>query len=179
MREIAYSPEELMRLAIREAKKAERNGDVPIGCLIVYDGRLPGSRADQRAEEQSIRPGEIIGRGYNRRNRDKSALKHAEISAISKACRRLGDWRLEDCTMIVTLEPCPMCAGAILQARIPRLLFGAENPKAGFCGSVLDILQLSALNHRVELLPPVLREDCKRLMTDFFGRLRAHSVGEE
>ena len=129
-----------MNLAIREARKALKYDDVPIGCIIVYDGTNPASKADQHAASLGIEPGTILGRGYNRRNRDRSALMHAEVIAIRQACRALEDWRVEDCTMYVTLEPCPMCAGAIVQARVPRVVIGSMNPKAGCCGSVLDML---------------------------------------
>ena len=109
-----------MKEAIKQAKKAAAAGEVPIGCVIVLDGK-------------------IIARGYNRRNTEGSTLAHAELIAIRKACKKLGDWRLEDCTMYVTLEPCPMCAGAVVQARIPRVVIGAMNPKAGCAGSITDM----------------------------------------
>ena len=115
--------EQLMRAAVREAKKAEAIGEVPIGCVIAREGR-------------------VYARGYNRRMTDRSALAHAEIAAIRKACRKFGDWRLEDCTLYVTLEPCPMCAGAIVQARIPRVVFACRNPKAGSAGSVVDLMHV-------------------------------------
>ena len=165
--------EKYMRLAVREAEKAGRNGDVPIGCVIVYDGTAPDSRADRHAAEISLTPGTVIGRGYNRRNRDLNALMHAEIIAVRKACRKMQDWRLEDCTMYVTLEPCPMCAGAIVQARIPRVVIGARNKKAGCCGSVLDLLHVQGLNHQAELTEDVLGTECAGLMSDFFRELRA------
>ena len=113
--------EKYMKAAIREAKKAWALGEVPIGCVIVYEDK-------------------VIGRGYNRRMVDHSALAHAEIAAIKKACKRMGDWRLEECELYVTLEPCPMCAGAIVQARIPKVYIGSMNPKAGCAGSVLNLL---------------------------------------
>lgn len=121
-----------MKEAIRQAKKAAKLKEVPIGCVIVYDGK-------------------IIARGYNRRNTDKSTLAHAEIAAIKKASRVIGDWRLEDCTMYVTLEPCQMCSGAIVQARIPRVVIGTMNAKAGCAGSVINILQMEGFNHRVDI----------------------------
>lgn len=143
-----------MREAIRQAKKAERLDEVPIGCVIVYEGR-------------------IIARGYNRRNTDKSTLAHAEIAAIKKASRVIGDWRLEGCTMYVTLEPCQMCSGAIVQARIPRVVIGTMNAKAGCAGSVINILQMEGFNHRVDITKGVLMEECKSMMQDFFGKLRS------
>ena len=145
--------EKYMREAIRQAKKAAALKEVPIGCVIVHDGK-------------------IIGRGYNRRTIDGNVLAHAEIIAIRKACRKIGDWRLEDCTMYVTLEPCPMCAGAIVQARIPRVVIGCMNPKAGCAGSVLNLLQMERFNHQVELETGVLEEECSTLMTGFFKELR-------
>ena len=145
--------EKYMREAVRQAKKAYAIGEVPIGCVIVYRDK-------------------IIGRGYNRRTIDKNTLAHAEILAINKASRVLGDWRLENCTMYVTLEPCPMCAGAIVQARIPRVVIGSMNPKAGCAGSVMNILQTPGFNHQAELVCGVLEEECSRLMTSFFRELR-------
>ncbi len=145
--------EKYMKAAIREARKAFALGEVPIGCVIEYEGK-------------------IIGRGCNRRMTDKTVLAHAEIIAIRKACRKMGDWRLEDCTMYVTLEPCPMCAGAIVQARIPRVVIGAMNPKAGCAGSVLDMLHEPGFNHQAETEIGVLGEECSRMLTDFFKELR-------
>lgn len=144
-----------MKESIKQAKKASAIGDVPIGCVIVYQDT-------------------IIARGYNRRNADKSTLAHAEIIAIKKACKKLEDWRLEDCTMYVTLEPCPMCAGAILQARIPNLVVGSTNAKAGCAGSVLDLFHVDGFNHQVHvtILDDALHEECASLMTDFFKKLR-------
>ena len=155
--------EKLMKLALREAKKAERLGETPIGCVIVrtrlYDGTvLPAP--------------EVIARGYNRRNTDKSTLAHAEIRAIAKAARVLGDWRLEGCTMYVTLEPCQMCAGALIQSRIDRVVIGAMNPKAGCGGSVLNILEEPKFNHQAEVTRGVLRDECASRLTAFFSGLR-------
>ena len=145
--------EHYMKEAIRQAKKAAALKEVPIGCVIVYDGR-------------------IIARGYNRRTVDKNVLAHAEIIAMRKACRILGDWRLEDCTMYVTLEPCPMCAGAIVQARIPKVVIGCMNPKAGCAGSVLDMLHEDGFNHQVETKVGLLGEECSQMLKDFFKALR-------
>ena len=145
--------EKYMRAAIGQARKAGANGEVPIGCVIVYEDK-------------------IIARGYNRRTIDKNVLSHAEIIAIKKACKKMGDWRLEGCTMYVTLEPCPMCAGAIVQARIPKVVIGCMNPKAGCAGSVLDLLHEDGFNHQVEMESGVLEEECSRLMKDFFKALR-------
>ena len=145
--------ERCMREAVRQAKKAWKLGEVPIGCVIVYEGK-------------------IIGRGYNRRTTDGNVLAHAEIIAIRKACRAMGDWRLEGCTMYVTLEPCPMCAGAIVQARIPKVVIGCMNPKAGCAGSVLDLLHEDGFNHQVETEVGMLGEECSQMLKDFFQELR-------
>jgi len=142
-----------MAQAITQAKKAWALDEVPIGCVIVHDGV-------------------VIGRGYNRRVTDHSTLAHAEITAIKKACKVLGDWRLEDCTMYVTLEPCPMCAGAIVQARVPRVVIGCMNPKAGCAGSVVDLLHQEKLNHQCDVEIGVLGEKCSEMLKSFFARLR-------
>ena len=142
-----------MKQAVKQAKKAYDKLETPIGCVIVHEDK-------------------IIARGYNKRNIKKNTLAHAEILAINKASKVLGDWRLEDCTMYVTLEPCPMCAGAIVQARIPRVVIGSMNPKAGCAGSVLNLLQQDGLNHQVEITKGVLAEECSGLMTSFFRELR-------
>ena len=151
--------EAFMREALRQAQKAAALGDVPIGCVIVFRGK-------------------IIARGYNRRNADKSVLSHAEIISIKKACKKIGAWRLEDCTMYVTLEPCPMCAGAIVQARIPRVVIGSRNPKAGCAGSVLDLFHEKGFNHQVELEEGVLQEDCTDMLEEFFRDLRCKKAAD-
>lgn len=153
MRKELTTDEKYMKEALRQAKKAYKMGESPIGCVIVYEGR-------------------IIARGYNRRNTDKSTLSHAEILAIRKAARVVGDWRLEGCTMYVTLEPCQMCAGAIVQARIDRVVMGCRNAKAGCAGSVINLLQMEQFNHQVELTEGVLKEECSALMSGFFRELR-------
>ncbi len=145
--------EKYMKEALKQAKKAAVIDEVPIGCVIVHEGK-------------------IIARGYNRRNKEGSTLAHAEIIAIKKASRKLNDWRLEECTMYVTLEPCPMCAGAIVQARIPKVVIGAMNPKAGCAGSILDMFQIREFNHQVEKVSGVLEEECSNIMTKFFRELR-------
>ncbi|WP_313344995.1 tRNA adenosine(34) deaminase TadA [Lacrimispora sp.] len=147
------SDEKYMRAALLQAKKARDIGEVPIGCVIVYEDK-------------------IIARGYNRRTIDQNVLSHAEINAIKKACKYMGDWRLEGCTMYVTLEPCPMCAGAIVQARIPRVVIGCMNPKAGCAGSILDMLHEERFNHQVETEIGVLLDDCSQMMKNFFRELR-------
>ena len=145
--------EHYMREAIRQAKKAATLREVPIGCVIVHGGK-------------------VIARGYNRRSVDKNVLAHAEIIAIRKACRIIGDWRLEDCTLYVTLEPCPMCAGAIVQARIPKVVIGCMNPKAGCAGSVIDMLHEDGFNHQVETEVGLLGDECSQMLKDFFKELR-------
>lgn len=152
--------ERFMKEAVRQAKKAAALKEVPIGAVLVCDG-------------------EIVARGYNRRNTDKTTLAHAEIAVIRKASRKFRDWRLEDCTLYVTLEPCPMCAGAIVQARIPRVVAGCMNPKAGCAGSVLNILQTPGLNHRVEFTKGVLEQECSDLLSDFFKELRQNGRKNE
>lgn len=142
-----------MKLAIKEAKKAAAIDEVPIGAILVFDDK-------------------IIGRGYNQRNKKKNTLAHAEIIAIDKGSKKLGDWRLEDCTLYITLEPCPMCAGAIVQARVDTVVIGTRNSKAGCAGSVLNILQEPGFNHQVKLIDQVLQEECQSLMVNFFKELR-------
>lgn len=145
--------EKYMKEAIRQAKKAYAIGEVPIGCVIVCEDK-------------------IIGRGYNRRTIDKNTLAHAELIAIRKASKKMDDWRLEGCTMYVTLEPCQMCAGAIVQARMARVVVGCMNPKAGCAGSILNLLQMEEFNHQTELATGVLGEECSRMMKEFFKELR-------
>lgn len=152
--------EKYMKEAIRQAKKAAEIGDVPIGCVIVFEDK-------------------IIARAYNQRNKRKTTLAHAELLAIQKASRKMEDWRLEGCTMYITLEPCQMCAGAIVQARIPRVVLGAMNPKAGCAGSVLNILQVEAFNHQTEIKTGVLQEECSQMMSDFFRELRKKKKEEK
>jgi len=151
--------EKYMKEAIKQAKKAYALGEVPIGCVIVYEDK-------------------IIGRGYNRRTIDKNTLAHAEMMAIKKASKKMNDWRLEDCTMYVTLEPCQMCSGAIVQSRMKKVVIGCMNPKAGCAGSVLNLLQMEAFNHQVELEIGVLGEQCSAMMKQFFKELREKSKQE-
>ncbi|MCI6497432.1 MAG: tRNA adenosine(34) deaminase TadA [Lachnospiraceae bacterium] len=145
--------QKFMREAIKQAKKAYAIDEVPIGCVIVYEGK-------------------IIARGYNRRTTDKNTLSHAELNAIRKASKKLGDWRLDDCEMYVTLEPCQMCAGAIVQARIKKVYIGCMNPKAGCAGSVLNLLQVEKFNHQVEIETGILEEECSSMIKEFFRELR-------
>ena len=153
MRQRLTTDEKYMKEAIRQAEKALKIEEVPIGCVIVYEGK-------------------IIGRGYNRRTTDKNPLAHAEMAAIKKASKKMGDWRLEDCTLYVTLEPCQMCSGAIVQARVKRVVIGCMNPKAGCAGSILNLLQVDRFNHQVEITSGVLEEECSQMMKGFFKELR-------
>ncbi len=152
--------EKFMREAIKQARKAGDYLEVPIGCVIVQGGR-------------------IIARAYNRRNMDKSALSHAELLAIRKASKKTGDWRLEDCTLYVTLEPCQMCAGAIVQARMKRVVIGSMNPKAGCGGSIINLLEMDEFNHQAEVERGILKEECGALLTEFFKNLRKIKKREE
>ena len=156
----ALLDERYMKEALKQAKKAALLGEVPIGCVIVCDDK-------------------IIGRGYNRRNTDKSTLSHAEISAIRKATKSIGDWRLEGCTLYVTLEPCQMCAGAIVQARIPRVVFGCRNPKAGCAGSIVHLLDMDGFNHHVAVTEGICGEACSGILTEFFSGLRKRPALEK
>ena len=145
--------EKYMKEALKQAKKAYALGEVPIGCVIVHEGK-------------------IIGRGYNRRNTDKNTLAHAEITAINKASKVIGDWRLEECTLYVTLEPCQMCSGSLVQSRIDRVVIGTMNPKAGCAGSILNILEMPEWNHQVEVETGVLQAECQEILQQFFRQLR-------
>ena len=145
--------EKYMKEALKQARKAYKLGEVPIGCVIVYEDK-------------------VIARGYNRRKTDKNTLSHAELQAIRKASRVMGDWRLEGCDLYVTLEPCQMCSGAIVQARIPRVVIGCMNPKAGCAGSVLDLFHEPGFNHQVEMETGLLGEECSQLLKKFFKELR-------
>ena len=145
--------ERFMKEALKQAGKAYALGEVPIGAVVVFENR-------------------VIGRGYNRRNTDKVALAHAEITAIKKAAKVMGDWRLEGCTIYVTLEPCPMCAGAIVQSRIDRCVFACASDKAGCAGSLINLLDMKELNHQVEIESGVMEEESRELIQAFFKRLR-------
>ncbi|ASF37646.1 tRNA-specific adenosine deaminase [Halobacillus halophilus] len=146
--------EHYMQLAIQEAKKAEAEGEVPIGAVIVHHD-------------------EVIARGYNQRESSQLASSHAEFIAIERANGVIGSWRLEDCTLYVTLEPCPMCTGAILQSRIPRVVYGAKDPKAGCAGTLMNLLEDDRFNHRAEVVPGLLEDMCGQLLTDFFRKIRS------
>ena len=150
--------EKFMREALALAQAAADEGEVPVGCVVV-------------------RGGEIVGRGRNRRESAKSALAHAEIEAIAEACRKLGGWRLWQCTLYVTLEPCPMCAGAIINARLPRVVYGAKEPTNGCCGSAVDLFMLPC-SQKPELVPGVLEEECSAMLSAYFRRLREKRKAE-
>ncbi|MDD5969683.1 MAG: tRNA adenosine(34) deaminase TadA [Anaerostipes sp.] len=152
--------ERYMKEAMKQAKRAYAIGDVPIGCVIVYEDK-------------------IIARGYNKRNKNKTTLAHAELLAMAKASKKLGDWRLEGCTMYVTLEPCPMCAGAIVQARISKVVIGSMNPKAGCAGSIINLLQMKQFNHQVEMETGILEEECSEMLSQFFKELRQKKKAEK
>ena len=160
MAKIISVQEKYMKEALKQAKKAYALGEVPIGCVIVH----------QR---------QIIGRRYNRRNTDKNTLAHAEITAINKASKKIGDWRLEECTLYVTLEPCQMCAGAIVQARIPEVVMGCMNPKAGCAGSILNILEMPEFNHQVAVTRGVMEQECSDMLKLFFAELRVRNKQEK
>ena len=145
--------EKYMKKAIEQAKRAAFYGEVPIGCVIVYEDK-------------------IIGRGYNRRKTDKNTLAHAELTAIKKASRYIGDWRLEGCTMYVTLEPCQMCAGAVVQARMDRVVIGTMSPKSGCAGSIINLLNMEEFNHQVEITRGICEDECSKILSDFFTDLR-------
>ena len=147
--------EKYMKEALKQAKKAYALGEVPIGCVIVHEGKI------------------------NRRNTDKNTLAHAEITAINKASKVIGDWRLEECTLYVTLEPCQMCAGAIVQARIPEVVMGCMNPKAGCAGSILNILEMPQFNHQVKVTRGILEADCSQMLKTFFEELRIRNKQEK
>jgi tRNA(adenine34) deaminase len=151
--------ERWMTQALREAEQAYKRKEVPIGAVILYEGR-------------------IIGRGYNQIESLRDPTAHAEIIAITAAATHIGNRRLEHCTIYVTLEPCAMCAGAIVQARIPKLVFGVVDPKAGACGTLYNIVQDTRLNHRVELVSGVLEEKCGALLSDFFRKVREKEIGK-
>ncbi len=147
-----------MALALELAKEAAAEGEVPVGCVIVDGDR-------------------IVGRGRNRREKAKNALCHAELEAIDEACRTLGGWRLWRCTMYVTLEPCPMCTGAIINARLPKLVYGASDLKAGSCGSLINLFDLP-YNSKPQVTKGVMEEECREVLRDFFRNLRANPVAK-
>ena len=183
MKTFALPHEKYMQAALKQAKKAARLGEVPIGCVIVYAGSPHPNPENRRKAEtiaaakhkMALAPGQIIGTGYNRRNTDRTALAHAEITAIKKAGKIIGDWRLDNCVMYVTLEPCQMCAGAIIQARIPAVVMGSMNQKAGCAGSILNMLEMTEFNHQVHVVRGVMEKECTAILKGFFQELRRYS----
>ena len=154
-----YTHERYMSFALKEAEKARKKGEAPVGAVVVKDGV-------------------IIARGHNERELKNDATLHAEMTAISKACKKLGSWRLNDCDLYVTLEPCTMCAGAIIQARLRNLYIGTSDLKAGAAGSVIDVFRVEAFNHRVEVNWGILEEQCSGILKDFFRELREQKAGQ-
>ncbi|GAA3634044.1 tRNA adenosine(34) deaminase TadA [Lactobacillus hamsteri] len=146
--------EKYMQLAVEEAKKAEAQDEVPIGAIVVDPN------------------GEVVGKGYNRRELDQDATQHAEMIAIREACKNIGFWRLIDCSLFVTLEPCPMCAGAIINSRIKNIFFGAMDPKAGAAGSVVDLFAVEKFNHHPNVIAGLNQEECGQMLTNFFRAIR-------
>lgn len=157
--------------ALKQAKIAANSGDIPVGCIVVYRENKKNKKMCEIANAAGLKDGTVLARAYNKRNKDRNAISHAEILAISKACKKIKDFRLEECTMYVTLEPCQMCAGAIVQSRIKRLVIGARSLKAGSCGSIINILDNNEFNHKVEVVY-LENEDCKEILKDFFKELR-------
>ena len=157
--------------ALKQAKIAANSGDIPVGCIVVYRENKKNKKMCEIADAAGLKDGTVLARAYNKRNKDKNAISHAEILAISKACKKIKDFRLEECTMYVTLEPCQMCAGAIVQSRIKRLVIGAKSIKAGSCGSIINILDNNEFNHKVEVIY-LENEDCKEILKDFFKKIR-------
>ena len=157
--------------AYKKALIAAKEGDIPVGCIIVYKENKNNKKMCEIAKKANVVDGQIIVRAYNRRTKDKNAISHAEILAISKACKKFKDFRLEECTMYVTLEPCQMCAGAIVQSRIKRLVIGAKSFKAGSCGSIINILDNDEFNHKVEV-EYLEDEKCKVILKEFFKKIR-------
>ena len=156
---MGMNDEYFMKEALSLAAKSAAEGEVPVGAVVVIDGR-------------------IVGKGRNRREKDKNALAHAELEAINEACRTLGGWRLWQCDMYVTLEPCPMCTGAIINSRIKRLVYGASDYKAGSCGSVVNLFDLP-YNHKPEMLGGFMQEECSAMLTEFFRSLRKSKAEEK
>ena len=157
--------------ALKKAKIAAKIGDIPVGCIIVYKENKNNKKMCEVASNSNIKDSQILARTYNRRNADKNAVSHAEVIAISKACKKIKDFRLEECTMYVTLEPCQMCAGAIVQSRIKRLVIGARSKKSGSCGSIINILDNNEFNHKVEV-SYLEDDDCVNILKDFFKTIR-------
>ena len=157
--------------ALKQAKIAANGGDIPVGCIVVYRENKKNKKMCEIADAAGIEDCTVLSKAYNRRNKDKNAISHAEMIAISKACKKIGDFRLEECTMYVTLEPCQMCAGAIVQSRMKRIVIGAKSLKSGSCGSIINILDNNEFNHKVKVTY-LEDESCKGILKDFFRKIR-------
>lgn len=157
--------------ALKKAKIAANNGDIPVGCIVVYRENKNNKKMCEVAKKANVKDGDVVAKSYNKRNKNKNAIAHAEVLAISKACKKFNDFRLEECTMYVTLEPCQMCAGAIVQSRIKKLVIGAKSLKSGSCGSIINILDNNEFNHKVQI-KYIEDEDCKNVLKDFFKKIR-------
>ena len=173
-----YDDKYYIDLALKKAKVAACNGDIPVGCIIVYNENKKNRKMCEVAKLAGIKDGEVIATSYNKRNKNKNAISHAEILAISKACKKISDFRLEECTIYVTLEPCQMCAGAIVQSRIKRLVIGTKSEKSGSCGSIINVLDNDEFNHKVEVTF-LDDNDCKVIIKDFFKGIRGGKDGRE
>lgn len=160
-----------LKEAVKKARIAAGFGDIPVGAVIVYNENLKNKKMTEAARKAGLRDGQILSKAYNKRNKNLDATSHAEIIAISKACKKIKDFRLEECTMYVTLEPCQMCAGAIVQSRIKRLVIGAKSKKSGSCGSIINILDNNEFNHKVEVVYLDDKES-KDIIKDFFKEIR-------
>ena len=161
-----------MKKAYDKALVAAANGDIPVGAVIVYNENKKNIKMCEVAKEAKLDDGDIVAASYNRRNKDKNAISHAEVLAISKACKKIQDFRLEECTMYVTLEPCQMCAGAIVQSRLKRLVIGARSKKSGSCGSIINILDNNEFNHKVKV-DFLDDRNSESIIKDFFKGIRA------
>lgn len=168
---IVKNDEYYINIALKQAEMAANGGDIPVGCVVVYNENKKNKKMCERAHSEGIIDGTIIAKAYNKRNKNKNAISHAEIIAISKACKKIKDFRLEECTMYVTLEPCQMCAGAIVQSRIKRVVIGAKSLKSGSCGSIINILDNNEFNHKVET-EYIENEGCKNILKQFFKKMR-------
>ncbi|MBQ2204536.1 MAG: nucleoside deaminase [Lachnospiraceae bacterium] len=157
--------------ALKQAKIAAKYGDIPVGCIVVYRENKRNKKMCEIANAARIKDGDILAKSYNKRNKSKNATAHAEIIAISKACKKISDFRLEECTMYVTLEPCQMCAGAIVQSRMKKLVIGARSIKSGSCGSIINIIDNNEFNHKVETIY-LDDKDCEKVIKDFFKEIR-------
>ena len=160
-----------INIALKQAEIAANAGDIPVGCIVVYRENKKNKKMCDIANAAGIKDGQIIAKSYNKRNKSKNAIAHAEILAISKACKKISDFRLEECIMYVTLEPCQMCAGAIVQSRMRKIVIGAKSVKSGSCGSIINILDNNEFNHKVDIVY-LDDENCKNAIKEFFKNIR-------